>query len=136
MTPELERGIKRHHQWFGSYKKSGELKKIHVWLTVNEGCIEFLTPADSFKAKRIRRNPRVICFIGRENGPEIPGTATILTDRTSMQRVYRAYGKSHPITMLWLGCFARRRIESGKDVAVRVVPDEPNLLAGVTDPVL
>ncbi len=86
MTPELERGIKRHQQWFGSYKKSGELKKIHVWLTVNEGCIEFLTPSDSFKAKRIRRNPRVICFVGGENGPSVPGTAEIVNDVAVMQR--------------------------------------------------
>jgi hypothetical protein len=30
MTPELERALKRHTQWFGSYKASGELKKIQV----------------------------------------------------------------------------------------------------------
>jgi hypothetical protein len=28
MTPELQRALKRHTQWFGSYKKSGELIKI------------------------------------------------------------------------------------------------------------
>jgi hypothetical protein len=50
-----------HTQWFGSYKKSGELKKIQVWLIVHEGNIEFLTPGDSYKVKRVRRNPRVIC---------------------------------------------------------------------------
>ena len=42
MTPELERAVKAHNQWFGSYKKSGDLVKIQVWLTVNNGCIEFL----------------------------------------------------------------------------------------------
>ena len=46
MTPELERAVKAHNQWFGSYKKSGELVKIQVWLTVNNGCIEFLTSED------------------------------------------------------------------------------------------
>ncbi len=136
MTPELERQIKRYQQWFGSYKKSGDLKKIHVWLTVYGGCIEFLTPADSFKAKRIRRNPRVICCIGREDGPEIHGTATIVTDQEVMRRVYRAYRKTHPISMLWLGPILKKRFESGKGVAIRVQPDEPNPLAGVTDPAL
>ena len=47
MTPELERAIKRYRQWFGSYKKSGELIKVQVWLSVNNGYIEFLTLADS-----------------------------------------------------------------------------------------
>jgi hypothetical protein len=27
MTPELERAVERYRQWFGSYKKSGELIK-------------------------------------------------------------------------------------------------------------
>lgn len=49
MTPELQLALKRHTQWFGSYKKSGELKKIQVWLVVKSGQIEFLTPDSSFK---------------------------------------------------------------------------------------
>src|SRR5262245_65875138 len=64
MTPELERAIKRYRQWFGSYKKSGELIKVQVWLSVNNGYIEFLNLADSYKVKWIRRDPRVICYIG------------------------------------------------------------------------
>ena len=32
-------------QWFGSYKTSGELKKLQVFLVVNDGQIEFLTRA-------------------------------------------------------------------------------------------
>ena len=39
MTPELQRALQRHTQWFGSYKASGELKKIQVWLVVNGGRI-------------------------------------------------------------------------------------------------
>ena len=134
MTPELARALQSHTQWFGSYKQSGELKKIQVWLTVNQGLIEFLTPANSYKAKRVRRNPRVICFLGRENGPAIPGTAEIVTDREASERVYRAYWKTHPFLMLFLGRGIHKRIESGEQVVVRVHPDEPDPLAGVTDP--
>ena len=54
MTPELERAVKRYKQWFGSYKKSGDLIKVQVWLTINNGCIEFLTLDDSYKVKRVR----------------------------------------------------------------------------------
>ena len=69
MKPELERAVKRYKQWFGSYKKSGELVKVQVWLTVKNGYIEFLTLADSYKVKRIRRDPCVICYIGDKEGP-------------------------------------------------------------------
>src|SRR5580658_6043910 len=99
MTPELQRALKRHTQWFGSYKASGELKKIQVWLVVNDGQIEFLTPESSYKVKRVRRNPRVICYVGRKNGPTISGTAQIITDRSEVARVYRTYWKVDPVRM-------------------------------------
>ena len=134
MTPDRERAIKRYTQWFGSYKKSGELKKLPVWLTVNNGRIEFLTLADSYKVKRVRRNPRVICFVGSESGPAISGTAEIITDKEAMQPVYRAYWKSHPVAMIFIGFGINQRIKAGKEVVVRVHPDEPNPLAGLTNP--
>ena len=134
MTPELERAVKRYRQWFGSYKKSGELIKVQVWLTVNNGCIEFLTLDDSYKVKRIRRDPRVICYVGDKEGPQIPGTAEIVMGRNAARRVYRAYWKTHPLIMVFIAFSIRRRIETRKQVLIRVHPDEPNPLAGVTVP--
>lgn len=135
MTPELQRALKRHSQWFGSYKASGELKKIQVWLTVNAGQIEFLTPGNSYKVKRARRNPRVTCYVGSENGPAISGTAQIITDRSELARVYRAYWKSHPLRMtIVIGLLIWVEMLLNKRVVVRVQPDEPNPLAGLTDP--
>jgi hypothetical protein len=49
-------------------------------------------------------------------------------------RVYRAYWKTHPLIMALIAFSVRRRIESRKQVLIRVHPDEPNPLAGVTDP--
>jgi len=134
MTPELERAVKRYRQWFGSYKKSGDLIKVQVWLTINNGCIEFLTLDDSYKVKRVRRNPRAICYIGDKEGPQIPGTAEIVMGRNAARWVYRAYWKTHPLIMVLIACSIRRRIETRKQVLMRVHPDEPNPLAGVTDP--
>jgi PPOX class probable F420-dependent enzyme len=136
MTPDLQRGVKRYNQWFGSYKKSGELIKVQVWLTVNNGCIEFLTSDDSYKVKRLRRNPRVICHIGNKDGPSVFGTAEIVMGRDATLRVYRAYWKSHPLVMTFVALPIRRRIRNRKQVLIRVHPDEPNPLAGVTDPVV
>lgn len=134
MTPELQRALGRHMQWFGSYKKSGELVKVQVWLILHEGRIEFLTSKDSYKVKRLRRNPRAICYIGSKNGPTVAGTAQIIPEKAELARVYRAYWKAHPFFML-LGIGLRVWIEMllGNRVVVRVVPDEPNLLAGLDE---
>src|SRR5215470_4911202 len=134
MTPELQSALKRHMQWFGSYKKSGELVKVQVWLIVNQGRIEFLTGKDSYKVRRLRRDPRAVCYIGSENGPTVAGTAQIITDHADQNRVYRAYWKTHSIFML-LGIGLRVWIEMllGNRVVVRVLPGEPNPLAGLNE---
>jgi hypothetical protein len=62
MTPELRSALKRHMQWFGSYRKSGELVKVQVWLIVNNGRIEFLTGKDSYKVRRV---PPFFCPFAR-----------------------------------------------------------------------
>src|SRR6476646_307952 len=110
MTPELKRALKSHKQWFGSYKKSGELAKVQVWLVVNSGRIEFLTNKDSYKVRRVRRNPRAICYIGSKNGPTVVGRAEIIPEKAELARVYRAYWKTHPLLML-LGIGLRVWIE-------------------------
>ena len=134
MTAELESALKRHMQWFGSYRKSGELVKVQVWLIVHRGRIEFLTGKDSLKVRRLRRNPRAVCHVGTENGPAIAGTAQIVSDKADLARVYRAYWKTHPLFML-LGIGLRIWIELlvGNRVVVRVDPDEPNPLAGIDE---
>jgi hypothetical protein len=135
MTPELQNALSRHTQWFGSYKKSGELKKIHVWLSVHQGQIEFLTPGDSYKVQRIRRNPHVISYVGAKDGPAIPGTAQVITARDEIMRVYRSYWRIHPIPMaIMIGLRVWIEILLNKRVVVRIQPDDPNPLAGLNDP--
>jgi len=131
MTPELKAALKRHTQLFGSYTKAGELKKVRVWLTLNNGKIEFLTLAESLKVKRIKRNPRVKCFIGET---QVEGVAEVVTDKNAILRTYRAYWKTHPFIMIFIAARIRSRLESGKQVLIRVTPDEPNPFDGVTDP--
>jgi len=132
----IEDAIRSHHQWFGSYKKSGELTKVHVWLTVRDGFIEFLSGGDSYKVKRARRNPRVVSFIGSQDGPAINGTAEVITDIDAIRRCYRAYRKTHSLMMLVLAPTISSRIKSGSEVLVRIRPDDPNPLTGVNDPAI
>ena len=135
MTAELQNALKRHTQWLGSYKASGELKKIQVWLVLNSGRIECLTPGSSYKVKRVRRNPHVICYVGRKDGPAISGTAQIITDRSEVARVYRSYWKVHPLRMaIVIGFRVWIEMLLNKRVVIRVQPDEPNPVAGLTDP--
>jgi len=134
VTQQIRDAIRSHDQWFGSYKRSGELVKVQVWLTVNRGDIEFLTGADSYKAKRVRRTPRVICFLGARDGPSVEGTAEILTDRPLLWHLYRAYWRTHPLMMIVLAAVIGARILTGKQVAIRVKIDPPNPLEGITDP--
>jgi len=136
VTTTLHSAVNSHHQWFGSYNKSGELKKIHVWLTVRDGLIEFLSGADSYKVKRVRRNPRVVCYLGSEAGPSIHGSAEIISEPLPIRRCYRGYWKTHPLMMLVLAPALTRRIKSGGQIMIRVRPDDPNPLAGITDPQL
>jgi hypothetical protein len=128
VTPELEHALKRHTQWFGSYKASGELKKIQVWLLVNDGQIEFMTPGSSYKVKRVVRNPKVVGYVGSENGPAIAGRAEIIRDRSEVWRVYREYWKTHPLMMALIGLRVTIEIVAGRRVVVRTQPDEPNPL--------
>jgi hypothetical protein len=135
MTPELQRALRQYMVWFGSYKTSGELKKTEVWSIVTAGCIEFITPANTYKVERVRRNSRVICFLGSENGPAIPGTAEISTKKREILRIYRAYWKSHSFwNVLRVTPRILRQTTLGNRAMIRVRPDEPNPLAGVTDP--
>ena len=133
---EHQSAARRHIMWFGSYKQSGELKKIQVWCFLKDGNIEFLTPGDSFKAKRVRRNPTVVCYLGSENGPTVQGVAELITERAEVWRGYRAYWKTHRWMMCILGLPVRRNIRTGRQVMIRVKPSEPNPLAGSTDPAL
>ena len=54
--------------------------------------------------------------------------------RDAIWHVYRAYWKTHPLVMAVIALPIRRRIRNRKEVLIRVRPDEPNPLAGVTDP--
>ena len=127
MTLELHCALKRHTQWLGSYKASGELKKIQVWLILNGGRIECFTPGSSYKVKRVRQNPRVICYVGSEDGPAIAGMAHIITDRSETARVYRSYWKVHPFRMaIVIGLRVWIEMLLNKRVVIRVQPDEPN----------
>ena len=127
---EYEAAVRKRHMWFGSYTRAGELKKVQVWCFLYNGNIEFMTAGDSLKAKRVGRNPRVICNLGAEDGPQISGAAEIVRDPAELWRGYRTYWKTHPVMMIVVSFVIRRAIRTGRQIMMRVHPDAPNPLAG------
>ena len=127
---------RKHIMWFGSYTQKGELKKVQVWCILHDGCIEFLTDGNSFKVKRARRNPQVICFLGSPDGPKVEGKAEILQSADAIAYGVRAYWKAHPLRMIIVNFFIRQRIKRGEQVLVRITPTGPNPFAGVTEPIV
>jgi general stress protein 26 len=131
---DFERALRKHQMWFGSYTRDGRLIKVHVWCFLHDGKIEFLTDGRSLKARRARRNPQVICFLGSQNGPAVPGTAELIEDRAEVGRGYQTYWKEHTAVMLFLWWPIRRNIEKGQQIMVRVHPQEPNPFPAAASP--
>jgi hypothetical protein len=123
---EFVHGIRKHHMWFGSYTRDGRLIKVHVWCFLEGDRIEFITEGNSLKAKRARHNPQVICFLGSKDGPSVRGTAELIDDRSEVWRGYHRYWKHNTLAMLFLWWPIRRNIERGRQIMVRIHPDEPN----------
>jgi hypothetical protein len=129
----LEHAVKTHTQWFGSYKKSSELVKVQVWLTVNDGNIEFLTARTKLSACARTRASSAISAV--KTAPPFRAPLKLSWEATPLGVSIAHTGKTHPFVMTVIALLNRRRIKTHKQVLVRVCPDEPNLM-GVTDPVV
>ena len=67
----------------------------------------------------------------------ICGTAQIITDQSEVAGIYRSYWKVHLLRMaIVIGLRVWIEMLLNKRVVVRVQPDDPNPLAGVTDPAI
>lgn len=58
-SPSLKQFADARNILLESYKKDGQAKQTVVWLTVDNGAVYMRTHPKSWKAKRIRKNPRV-----------------------------------------------------------------------------
>ncbi len=85
-----------------TFKKDGTAVATPMWVGRDGGQLFFWTPADSWKAKRARNNPRVLlvpCSRGgkvRDGAQQVEGTAEVITDQATVQRlageIRRKYG--------------------------------------------
>jgi PPOX class probable F420-dependent enzyme len=94
-----------------SYKRDGGAVATPVWAAPLDGKLVVFTLRDSFKVKRIRRNPRVrvaACGIaGKVLGPWHDGTCVLVTDPAHEARAYDALNAKYGWQMR-LGTLVRR----------------------------
>lgn len=65
-----------------TYRRDGSAASTGVWFAEEDGCLYVITPAQSHKAKRLRRNPAAAVAPsdarGRPKGPAIPARVEFL----------------------------------------------------------
>jgi PPOX class probable F420-dependent enzyme len=92
-----------------TFKRTGEPIATTVWIARDAGDLIVLTPAQSWKVKRIRHDPRVRLAPCSRSGKVTPGTepaegtATVETDPATVDRLHRVvkaeYGLEYKIVM-------------------------------------
>ena len=94
-----------------SYKRDGSGVETPVWAAPLDGKLVVFTLRDSFKVKRIRRNPNVrvarCSMSGKLLGPWIDATCAVVTDPAEEARAYQALDAKYGWQMR-LGTFFRR----------------------------
>lgn len=94
-----------------SFKRDGGAVDTPVWAAPLDGGLVVFTLRDSFKVKRIRRNPRVQVarcgILGAVTGAWRDGSCTIVQDRAHEARAYAALEAKYGWQMR-LGTLMRR----------------------------
>jgi PPOX class probable F420-dependent enzyme len=101
-----------------TFRRSGEGVPTPVWVARDGDALIVLTPEESHKVGRIRRDPHVrlepSTRTGRVKGggPLIDGTAAVIADPADTERlrglIKRKYGAEYRVTMAIERLFARR----------------------------
>jgi general stress protein 26 len=93
-----------------------------VWFGVIDDAIWFATLPDNHKAKRVKRGSPMYISVEGKDGPFIKAKAEIVQDGAMAQRLGEIYSRKYWIA--WLGLFrpSRAKIESGKNLLIRLTP--------------
>ena len=130
--PDLDARFRGKYVSLVSFKRDGTGVATPVWFVAEDGRLLVQTGADSFKVRRIRRNPHVTvapCSAsGRTRGPAVTATAEILPDG-ELDHVRSAVGRKYRIDrILILPIYSavqrlRGRRTSGTEVGLAITPD-------------
>jgi hypothetical protein len=96
-----------------SYKRDGGAVDTPVWAAPLDGALVVFTLRDSFKVKRIRRDPRVMVapcgVLGAVSGAWVDGTCRLVENRDREARAYQALDAKYGWQMR-LGTWLRRLV--------------------------
>jgi uncharacterized protein len=107
-----------------SYRRDGTPVVTPVWVVADGDALGVWTPRNSYKVKRIRRNPAVTLapctFGGKPLGPAVAGRAEIM-DAAGLDRVRRELKRKYGL-MGWLTVVGSRvRRGSTGTVGIRIL---------------
>ncbi|WP_433560981.1 PPOX class F420-dependent oxidoreductase [Nocardia sp. CA-151230] len=108
-----------------TYKKDGTPVGTPVWAALDNGRLYLWTVTDSWKVKRVRRNPEVTvqaCDLrGKTRGEIVKGSATVL-DAAGTERVRDLIKRRYGIQG-WLGItLSKVRRGSAGTIGIEIVP--------------
>jgi uncharacterized protein len=93
-----------------TFKRNGEGVPTPMWIGRDGADLFVWTPADSWKVKRVRDNPRVLLAPSsrfgnvRDGVPPVEGTAQVVTDPATVERlsgeIRRKYGLGYRLVTL------------------------------------
>lgn len=131
--PDVEAQFRGKYVSLTSFKRDGTGVATPVWFVAEDGRLLVQTGGESFKVRRIRRNPHVTvapCSAsGRTHGPAVSATAEILP-AADLERVRSLVGRKYRIDRIvilpiyWAVQRLRGRRTSGSEVALSITPNE------------
>jgi PPOX class probable F420-dependent enzyme len=109
-----------------SFKRDGNGVETPVWAAPLDGKIVIYSAGDSYKVKRIRRNPKIRiarCNVrGKLLGPWLDGTCAIVEDRAHQERIMdalmRKYGWQVKVLNFFAGIAGRRETRAYLEVTL------------------
>jgi uncharacterized protein len=131
--PDLEARFPGKYLSVTSFKRDGTPVATPVWFVIEDGRLLIYTDPESFKAKRIRRNPSVKVApcnaTGRLRGDPAPATAEFLPDDQKdhvMRLMARKYRVDKILKLPFYNLVQRLRGKptSGPIVALAITPSE------------
>ena len=95
---------------------------VPVWFAMIDDAICFATLPDNHKARRVKRGSPMYVSVAGKDGPFIKTKAEIVRDAEVADRLGELYARKYWIA--WIGLFrpSRAKIESGKNVLIRLTP--------------
>lgn len=93
-----------------------------IWFMYDGEAVYFTTEPKSHKAQRIQRGSPVRISVGRADGPTFEGTAQLIKDAETVDRMGTVYSQKYWIAKLGLFRPRSARVTAGKTIAVKVTP--------------